>query len=139
VITATRRRILFGVVLVVVAGAVIAGLITAGSPAKARAVRLDDQRVRTLATITASIESYWSRHSNLPATLAELRRDPNVPRELVDPVTTQPYGYRVTGPRTFELCAEFQATSADGSAQWYIGNWTHGAGRQCFQREVTKK
>jgi type II secretory pathway pseudopilin PulG len=125
--------------MVVVVGAIIAGLMTAGSPAKARAARLDEQRVRALATITESIESYGRRHANLPATLAELRRDVNVPRELADPVTTQPYGYRATGPRTFEVCAEFQTASANGSSEWYNGDWTHGAGHQCFQREVTKK
>ena len=137
-ITAARRRILLGVVLVVVVAAVIAGLMTAGSPAQARLERLDQRRVQDLSTIRQSVNAYWNRHSNLPAALADAAGTNGQPSLPVDPATKQAYGYRVTGPNTFELCAEFQSSSADAIG-WPDGShWAHGIGHQCFQREARK-
>jgi hypothetical protein len=136
VITATRRRILLGVVLVVVVTAVMAGFMIAGSPAQARLERLDERRVQDLSLVRESVNIYWNRHSSLPATLADAAGDSGLPPIPTDPTTKQAYGYRVTGPKTFELCAEFQARSGDATVWRDAGYWGHGIGRHCFSREV---
>jgi hypothetical protein len=46
------------------------------------------------------------------------------------------YEYRVTGGRTYELCATFQRDSNGQSGTQSGHFWTHGPGRQCFQLET---
>ena len=118
------------VALVVVAAAVTGGLWLTGSPAEARLVRLDDRRIEDLRRISNLVDVYWRRHRRLPGSLAEVGSEPGAAGR--DPITDQPYEFRATGARQYELCAVFDRKSV--KPEW--SSWSHGAGRTCFPIEV---
>jgi hypothetical protein len=115
------------------------------SPLRARLLRLDADRVADLQTISRAIENYHERHGELPGSLDDLRADPRTfVRDVDDAVTGTSYGYRATGPRTYELTATFDLESppldapnrGDGSQD---GFFTHGPGQRTFTVTVPEK
>lgn len=124
----------FGIAFVV--AAIALGLYTIGTPADARARRLDERRVRALQVIAGSIDQYWRDRGQLPPSIAELMRDPRSVSETKDPVSGQPFAYRIAGERRYELCADF-AREASGLPE--SRQWAHPAGRHCFELEVHER
>lgn len=122
------------------------GFLIIGSPANARLARFDQQKVNDLMNLQGQIvHSYWQQKEELPASLSQLS-DPisgyMVPK---DPQTGVDYGYRATGPLSFELCAVFNLPSreaphgyAEPSIARHMGGetWTHGARQTCFERTI---
>lgn len=133
---AVVRRALLGLAVALVAGAVAAGLMVVGSPATERVRRLDDRRVNDLADITRALNSYWTRSNRLPSSLDELFQSPGAPAHSHDPNTQAPYGYRLLGAKSYELCADFQAESATDPHGVTDRFWSHRTGRQCFRLEA---
>lgn len=138
-------RIFTAGVTMAVLAAVAAGLILAGSPGKARRSQLDDTREGDLEQIAALIDGYWNEYDRLPPDLETLERTRGYAvRSIRDPQTAIPYGYRITGERTYELCAVFDAASEEqepqpdpfGPPQRESKFWQHGSGRTCFPIEV---
>jgi hypothetical protein len=115
--------------VVVVAGAVIAGLIVSGSPLEQRLIRYDDRRVADLQTISNALLSYYRETKSIPPNLETLvngwiRAD--LPH---DPQTEDRYEYVRLSDRSFQLCADFiRASDSDARAEF----WAHDSGRQCF-------
>ena len=133
----SRGHVVAGVAIAAVAVAVIAGLVVAGSPSEARFQRLDDRRVQDLSQAVEGVIMEWNRSGSLPASLEAAGSLAG--SSLVDPTSRQPYEYRVTGAKTFEVCAIFDRDSlAEPSWQTGRGSWRHGPGRQCFPREASK-
>jgi hypothetical protein len=134
----------------VVAIAIIAGFFVAGTPFKQRLVRFDSQKVQHLSDIQLRIVNYWQDKDRLPASLDDLRDSITGFVPPNDPQSGEPYGYRATGPLSFDLCAVFNLTSREAmigrsSAErlavpepaGIIGEtWDHGAGEHCFSREI---
>ena len=127
---------------VAAAVAVVVGLAVAmlDSPAEARRQRLDERRVDDLASLSDAVDAYWTRQGALPADLQALAGWQGLDEPPTDPQSGEPYGYRPTGERTFELCAVF-VTSTSGreeSRPWREGPgfWHHPAGEHCFALEV---
>lgn len=119
------------------------GFYLAGSPQNQRLVRFDDSKVSNLQTIQSYlVYNWWQQKGSLPANL-DLLNDPisgfSVP---VDPQSNQPYEYRLTGIRSFQLCATFNKeslvtdTTKPVPAGYQYDNWQHGAGRVCFDRTI---
>ena len=122
------------------------GLWVVGSPQGERLRKLDERRVQQLQSIERAIDRlvrgpYDERSTDgpapmirpLPATLEEVRADalPDRP-PIADPETGAPYGYRVTGESSYELCATFdRARDEDDDVQW-----NHPAGPHCFAIDV---
>ena len=122
------------------------GLWAVGSPQGERRRKLDELRVRQLQAIEGAIDrivrgDYDERPADgpapmlrtLPATLDEVRAEalPDRPA-ITDPATAEPYGYRVTGESTYELCATFdRARDEDHEARW-----NHPGGPHCFTIDV---
>jgi hypothetical protein len=124
------------VATIAVVGAIAAAMFVLGSPVEERSRRLDERRVEDLSNIAQRVDLFWTRNGRVPVTLDELRQAPGGSITTADPVTNQPYGYRALGD-SFELCAEFEQPSRGESP--YRGTfWAHGAGRQCFRRDVQK-
>jgi hypothetical protein len=121
---------------VVVAGAIVAGLLVMGSPAEQRQLQLDVRRVGDLRMLAAVVTGRWSQTQQLPATTAELVDGRSLSRLPADPSTGASYDYRVTGARRFELCATFARASP---AQERSDFWAHDAGRRCFAFDVEEK
>jgi membrane protein YqaA with SNARE-associated domain len=121
-------------------GAAVACLVAAlallGNPLYARRLRLDESRVQDLRTIQQAVESYHDRHGELPASLDDLRTDPGTfVGSLADPVTAEPYGFRRTGDRTYEMTATFDLPSPGEAEQpaWNRdGFFAHGQGSKTF-------
>lgn len=123
------RRIALFSSLVAVVAAVGAGLFVAGSPVEQRLRRLDDRRVDHLRSLASAADRYFEREERLPGAAAELVDGLFLTRVPTDPATQQPYEYRVTGPRQFELCATFDRPSRPELADDF---WAHETGRRCY-------
>lgn len=126
---------------VVAVATVAAAIVVMGPPSAQREAKLDRKRVHDLNRIVQVVEQHVARHDTLPPDLATLAGQPGLRLAIVDPQSGAPYGYEVTGDRAFRLCAVFAtdtATRPAGAAPWNMADWHHGAGRQCFDREVEK-
>ena len=128
------RILLIGVTAVVVA-AVIAAIVVLGTPAQQRQRRLDERRVRDLSTIENSIGIYTNMHGALPSDLALLGKEPGSRSAPSDPDTGAAYEYTVIDTESYRLCAVFSAPSSKATSTFMDREeWTHGAGKQCFER-----
>jgi hypothetical protein len=124
------ERVLIGVTFVLVAVAVIVGIMMIGPPSEERARRLDLERLNQLEGLARIVDSYRSSKGHLPTSLEAIASDSGASIAMSDPVSGVPYGYRVTG-QGYELCATFDRASG----QRYSGDvWMHGAGLRCFAR-----
>ncbi len=133
-----RATRLAGVAIVAVAATIVAGLWVAGSPFHARQRALDAERVDDLTRIWAELKEERGGGAPLPASLPELAARPGIadPRIFADPVTKEPYGYRVVDSVTVELCATFATADSvrtGGDAPVF---WRHPRGRHCFRLSV---
>jgi hypothetical protein len=123
---------------VVVAAVVVAAIAVMGSPVEQRAARLDERRVDDLVRIADAIEAHATQHRALPRDLRALAGASRM--RLADPERGEPYAYAVTGAQTYRLCAVFATDSgADGGVQRHGDAWSHGRGRQCFDRNTRGK
>ena len=117
--------------------AVGGGLYVIGTPARARAHRLDEMRVSDLSSISRQVELYRKQHAVLPSGLDTLRSDGLLSRIPRDPVTDSPYAYFPSGERSYRLCATFAEPSDTNRSRYDEENigphsWKHGAGESCF-------
>lgn len=143
-IISPKTKISMYAVIIVVAAALIGGMITIGSPAKQRAVRLDGQRVSDLMSIQSQIVyTQWQSKGEVPASLDALKDPISSFMVPTDPETKQDYEYRKLSTNSFELCATFKTESTDEqdiNLAYKYGveneNWKHGIGRFCFQRNI---
>jgi hypothetical protein len=130
---------------VVVVAAVAWGFILAGSPAKRRLERFDEQRLRDLQTIVREIQSTvldpavanpkgkGSLKAPLPTTLEEAAKSARGEKiSLRDPETDEAYRYTVKNDSTYELCATFARPRDENSGVF----WNHRAGAHCFTINV---
>jgi hypothetical protein len=74
----SRSQLVGGLGTVAVGASIVAGIFTLGSPAEERTRRLDEGRVQDLTGLARSLDPFWTRHSNLPGSLDELRKEPGV-------------------------------------------------------------
>ena len=92
----------------------------------------DEQRIADLQRLSHAIDAFRARQHVLPASLLRLPAEPAAPIHAYDPVTNRPYDYRPLGPLAYELCARFDAASAEESHDF----WWHDGGRYCFSMET---
>jgi hypothetical protein len=131
---------------------VVGAFFIIGSPAKARLMQFDHQRVSDLQSIQWQIVNYWQKKEKLPPDL-DLLNDPISGYFLPkDPQTGNSYEYRIKDEESlkFELCATFNLDSKELSKInlpfyppppnfSFSDNWNHSAGRFCFERQIDKK
>jgi hypothetical protein len=127
------KRTLVSVLVIVVALVVIRGIMIVGSPSEERTRRMDSRRIVDLQGISRSIGVYYMRHQQVPASLEELAREPGFANVARDPVTDQPYGYRMFNATSYALCGTFDRETADNRAEDF---WAHGVGEQCFTLNI---
>ena len=129
------RKLAFVGVVVLVAAAVVAGLVISGSPAEQRRLRADERRVSDLQQLARAIQSYYMETTSLPDGLDALVNgwiSSGLPR---DPESEAGYDYEITGDRTFRLCAEFARESRSGTAGEF---WLHAEGRHCYVLDFSR-
>lgn len=118
---------------VAIAASVAAAIVLTGGPGQQRQQRLDERRLRDLATLERAIGVHYRIEGTLPATLEALERGrAGAADPLRDPVSGRPYGYRVLDARRYELCADF-ATASRHPARW---ERAHPAGPHCLRHAV---
>ena len=91
----------------------------------------DERRVEDLQRLAHAIDAFRLKQHVLPSSLARLPREPAAPIHAYDPITNRLYDYRPLGPLAYELCARFDAASAERRDFWW-----HDAGRHCFALET---
>ena len=136
-----------GVAATLAAGlAVIAGLITLGTPSHARERRLDELRVDDLARLSNAVDAFWTKHAALPPSLESLASERQIDRVPKDPKTDSAYTYLPSGERSYRLCATFAQPMDSTSPGPYVDrfdvgirSWRHGAGESCFDLTVPAK
>lgn len=133
------RRWLGSLVIVLVIGAIVWAIFVTGGPAEARRQKLDERRVNQLKRIVQAVRSYYSEHDSLPDSLSQLRSVSQVTQEdMVDPVTREPFEYRVLDKSNFEICATFETDASKHDTIPYRFDpgfdavEKHGRGKQCF-------
>lgn len=126
---------------------IASGFFIVGTPAQARHARLDAEKVSALQSIQQEVVTYWQSKKALPKTLTDLNDSISGFTAPLDPETNTQYGYTVTGPLSFQLCATFTtASSASGAmnvpqpygVKGLPDNWSHAKGIVCFDRTIDK-
>ncbi|MDA1334773.1 MAG: DUF5671 domain-containing protein [bacterium] len=138
-----RMKVFESTVVLIVSLTLIWGFWMVGLPQSQRERRFDQQRVNDLSNIQDQIVRYWQQKGEVPESLNNLVDDIRGIELPVDPVTQEPYIYRVLGENSFELCAEFKISTINDQlpriAQTNYGvqtNWDHNAGGVCFKRAI---
>jgi hypothetical protein len=110
------------------------GLWMSGTPGAARSEALDERRTRELQEISNAVNAHAFRFKELPATLEVMRAsDPGTRApDLRDPISGEPYGYRVIDATRYELCATFERAVKESPAARAYGDWRHPAGPHCY-------
>lgn len=121
----------------------IAGFFIIGSPAKQRALRMDEQRINDLQNIQNEIINYWQNKEILPPDLESLQNNLTGFKAPLDPENQSNYKYTILDNFKFELCAKFSYPNQSNNRRndfMPIGpvneNWNHSAGEQCFERTI---
>jgi hypothetical protein len=137
---ASPGRWLAIVASVVVIATVVCALVAIGPPAQQRRMALDARRAHELSTLSNLIDMDADRAGKLPAALADLEGAGQW-LSIKDPDNGAPYEYAITGDTTYRLCAVFATAtqSADAGGGWGDGEWSHPAGRHCFDRKAKTK
>jgi len=125
---------------------IIGAFFIVGSPATARLMQFDMQKVSDLTGVQWEVVKYWQSKESLPKSLSDLEDKISGYTAPLDPQTNQPYEYIITDSEnlSFQLCATFNKPSQEKVATpYYIGaeisqNWNHGIGRVCFDRTIDK-
>lgn len=142
---ANKSAVLLVAVAVAVAAALAAAFVVLDSPAEERRQRLDDQREKALTRISAGVEEFWKKKESLPTSLEELQAHQDWQGVPTDPVSDEPYVYRVTSASTYELCADFaaeaQGDDRDTTHAFRLRQIrglfeTHPAGEHCFDLDA---
>lgn len=130
------NRLFVAATFAIVFAGVAAAFTFLGTPSYERLVALDDARVTDLERIAALLHDTYP-NGNLPYRLSE-------GMTLKDPVTKRAYQYRRVDRKRYVLCAVFAAAESSDrgqqyppGAQWLPRDWPHGAGRACYELDVT--
>lgn len=128
-----------GAVTLLVVASMIAGFFVIGSPATARLVKIDDQRIQDLQSIQLEITSFWQYKQALPESIDELNDPLKGYVVPVDPDTGAAYVYERTSDASFKLCATFSVESREYESTPIrdpYENWKHDVGEACFDRTI---
>jgi hypothetical protein len=133
------------IILVTIVGA----FFIIGSPATARLIQFDQQRMSDLMGVQAGILNYWQSKEKLPNSLSDLYDSMSGYTAPNDPETGVPYEYKIKNATnlTFELCATFSKEGKSNpnggpvpiTKNLYSLSWDHSAGRVCFERTIDRQ
>jgi hypothetical protein len=136
---------------VVILGVVIGAFFIVGSPATARLMQFDLQKISDLQGIQYQIVNYWQSKEKLPATLSDLNDPISNFKVSVDPQSGISYEYNIKDAisLSFELCATFNKEGTDMYAssaapasvpvKGFADSWQHPAGHYCFERTIDRQ
>ncbi len=104
------------------------------SPARARALREDADRIGELQQISWAVTELYNLNSALPQNLDALTADGKLNEDvLLDPVSGQKYEFTIIDSSNYKLCANFELATPEGGDYSYLDPaWQHAAGQACF-------
>jgi hypothetical protein len=130
-VTPTRTRIFGWTAFAAIVIALGLGFAVIGSPARQRAISLDDQRLTRVVAIARDINLMWDRHKGAKFTLPRsLDKVLAVGVEVTDPATGQLFEYFPQKGTSYRLCANFDASRTFQSPGQTA--WDHPAGHYCY-------
>ena len=141
-----KASVYYGIAMSIVAILAIGyGVSYIETPAGVRDMRIDEQQIMDLQTIQYQIENYYTLNKELPNNLTDIKTGPRLP----EAAEREAYSYEKT-ELGFNLCATFARESQPQEFGWippiddtaFIKNrddWSHGEGRYCFERVVSKQ
>lgn len=136
---------------IIVLAVVIGAFFIVGSPATARLMQFDQQKIYDLQNIQSQIVNYYQKKEVLPNSLSDLNDPISNFMIPTDPQTKASYEYNIKDSvkLSFELCATFNKEGVDqyGTAKpmsipvagFTTDNWAHNSGRVCFERTIDKQ
>jgi len=118
----TGLRLFAAVVIIMIAGAVAAGLYLSGTPGKERSRQFDARRLNDLQMIAQAVDSFYGRNNRLPNNLDVLvsaaGKEGYLIGNLSDPQPDRGgYEYNPAGETDYELCAVFDLPSDQAENQ----------------------
>ncbi len=134
-------RIWFWLTLLAVVAVFVAGLVVE-PPQFARAKRHDEIVLRRLHEINSSLEQYYGKYKDLPASLEELSKKAFIYNRdtIYDPDSNQMFVYQKKSANAYKICANFKLAD-DKLNTWpdFSQQWPHQAGRQCFDKSFARQ
>ncbi len=141
-------------VILIITASVITGLLIIDSPALRRIKRLDQTRIERLSDIRMAIYNFYDPQNSegyhrLPKDLNELANDVRIyiARDgLLDPETKEEFEYKITGAKSYQLCAtfntEFNQDTQDITSSELLPNrsgttFYHPIGYYCFDLSIS--
>jgi hypothetical protein len=132
---------------ILVLALIIGSFFIVGSPATARLIQFDQQKISDLQQTQYQIVNYYQGKEKLPNSLPELEDSISGFKIPTDPQTGESYEYAILDAENFEfeLCAKF---NKDGqilnrepnpiglSPKSTLENWEYQEGRFCFKRKI---
>ncbi|MDP2690851.1 MAG: DUF5671 domain-containing protein [Candidatus Gracilibacteria bacterium] len=138
--TIVAFRVLFFLILI---GSLVSGFFFIEAPSTVRAMREDDARVNNLSNLSYQIDVYYQQNRTVPQQLDQLDLTGQWmdPLYKVDPVSGDPFPYRVISESRYEICAQFVLSNRVGKSnsdrsQYVNFEWVHDAGQECFEKVV---
>ena len=129
-----ENKAMGGIAIGVVALVFGAAFLVVDSPVVARDKRADEQTLSWAQQTDSAVRDFYSRHDQLPATLADVKSDP-----LAFFASAGSIGYEKTASTSYQLCADF-VRSTLGESDPYSNpeapTWEHPIGHYCFDRTV---
>ena len=113
---------------------IVGGIALTGSPGEQRLIALDKKRVSHLHQLNNAVRRYQTRNGDLPESLAVISAERVV--HLSDPVSGDPYTYRVSGERSFQVCAIFARRNDEPFRYPFKA---HEKGFHCFDHVIERK
>jgi len=130
--------------LAVVIASFIVGLSFIDSPKTTRLKNEDNAISNNLSTVQGNLNQYYDLYEKLPSDLSVLISDGQLyirEADIVNPVTKEPFSYRIVSADSYELCTRFNLSNKEEETKSYDifgGGWIYEAGENCFTRKVSQ-
>lgn len=127
--------------LVFIIAVFTASLFIVESPRETRSRKLDNAVLESFNQIDQAINEYYRENKKMPENLDILKEEyPYISDDnLKDPETEKVFELKITGDRSYELCAVFRTANNENNGsydEWYKEMWPHAVGEQCLKKKV---
>ncbi len=128
--------------LIIVIAALVSAFVFIESPRETRNIKHDDNILSQFDRIDGAINDYYRTNKKLPDSLDILLGGRFYLSEdiLKDRTEKKKFDYKITGEKTYELCADFRTSNKGKEYNYRYGyynkRWQHDAGYQCLSQKV---
>ncbi len=126
------------IVGIMVAGAVVYGFTSTGSPFYVRMQKFDTKRTTDISSISYEVQNYYEKNKALPNSIDEIKQSSTYSSfETTDPETKKPYEYEKGVGSIYKLCANFSTSTLDDvgknpNTMYLDKKYLHPKGRYCY-------